>query len=132
MNANQKQISGTHYKLNSIQPWDYVAANNLGYFEGSAIKYITRWRSKGGVADLQKAIHFLEKLIELQVPVERESPKSNSVSPFPGIKASSESSYPMGRSNYADSLTHPSGYTNNSDMGWVELTEALRQWHGKE
>lgn len=66
MEANKKQISGTHYKNNTIQPWDFVAANNLGYFEGSAIKYITRWRSKGGIADIQKAIHFLEKLIELE------------------------------------------------------------------
>jgi hypothetical protein len=68
MAANDKQISGTHYKQTAIQPWDYVAANNLGYFEGSAIKYITRWRSKGGIADIQKAIHFLEKLIELESP----------------------------------------------------------------
>lgn len=68
MAANDKQISGSHYKQVAIQPWDYVAANNLGYFEGSAIKYITRWRSKGGIADIQKAIHFLEKLIELESP----------------------------------------------------------------
>lgn len=66
MKADDKQISGNHYKEMSIQPWTYVHANNLGYFEGSAIKYITRWRSKGGIADIQKAIHFLEKLIELE------------------------------------------------------------------
>jgi hypothetical protein len=65
-NANDKQVSGTHYKKNAIQPWDYVAANNLGYFEGSAVKYLTRWKSKGGVADLEKAVHFIEKLIELE------------------------------------------------------------------
>lgn len=64
--ANGVQIGGTHYKNKSIQPWDYIAANNLGYFEGNAIKYISRWRDKGGVEDLKKAKHYIDKLIELQ------------------------------------------------------------------
>ena len=64
--ANTKQIAGDHYKGKGIQPWDYVAANDLGYFEGTAIKYLTRWKDKGGVDDLRKAVHFIEKLIELQ------------------------------------------------------------------
>ena len=63
---NAVQIAGTHYKGKAIQPWDYVAANELGYFEGTAIKYLTRWKDKGGVDDLRKAVHFIEKLIELQ------------------------------------------------------------------
>jgi len=64
--ANSKQVSGNHYKEKEIQPWDYVYANNLGYFEGNCVKYVSRWRDKGGIADLQKAIHYLEKLIELE------------------------------------------------------------------
>lgn len=63
--ANNSQIGGSHYKKNGIQPWDYVIANDLGYLEGSAIKYITRWKDKGGLQDIYKAIHFLEKLIEV-------------------------------------------------------------------
>ena len=63
MPANDKQIGGDHYQL-TIQPWDYILANNIGYCEGCAIKYISRWKKKGGVNDLKKAIHFLEKLIE--------------------------------------------------------------------
>jgi hypothetical protein len=66
MSANDKQIAGNHYKKNGIQPWDYVVANNIGYLEGSAIKYITRWKDKNGIDDIRKAIHFLEKLIEVQ------------------------------------------------------------------
>jgi len=66
MAANDKQISGNHYKNKGIEPWDYVAANGLDYFQGNAIKYITRFREKGGIRDLEKAIHFLEKLIELE------------------------------------------------------------------
>ena len=67
MSANNKQISGTHYKKNGIQPWDYVIANNIGYLEGSAIKYVTRWKDKNGIDDIRKAIHFLEKLIETEI-----------------------------------------------------------------
>jgi hypothetical protein len=66
MSANDEQVGGTHYKDKSIQPWDYIAANNIGYFEGNIIKYVSRWRSKGGIDDLNKAAHYLKKLIELQ------------------------------------------------------------------
>lgn len=62
--ANERQVGGDHYKKNAIQPWDYITANNIGYLEGCAIKYISRWRDKGGIADIDKAIHFLEKLKE--------------------------------------------------------------------
>jgi hypothetical protein len=67
-NANEKQYGGDHYKGKAIQPWDYVAANDLGYFEGSIIKYVSRWKDKGGIEDLQKARHFLDKLIEVVTP----------------------------------------------------------------
>lgn len=66
MNANEIQVGGTHYKGKSIQPWDYIAANDIGYFEGNIIKYISRWKDKGGVDDLKKARHYLDKLIELK------------------------------------------------------------------
>jgi hypothetical protein len=66
MSANEIQVAGSHYKTKAIQPWDYIAANELGYFEGNIIKYVSRWRDKGGVQDLLKAQHYLDKLIELQ------------------------------------------------------------------
>lgn len=64
--ANNTQVGGTHYKSKKIQPWDYIAANGLGYFDGNVVKYVSRWQDKGGVADLEKALHYLQKLIELQ------------------------------------------------------------------
>ena len=64
--ANQTQIGGDHYKEKSIQPWDFIAANQLGYFEGNIVKYVSRWRDKGGINDLKKARHYLDKLIELE------------------------------------------------------------------
>lgn len=63
--ANTQQVGGGHYKDKAIQPWDYIAANNLGYFEGNIVKYVSRWQLKGGVDDLRKARHYLDKLIEL-------------------------------------------------------------------
>lgn len=66
MSANEMQVAGSHYKTKAIQPWDYIAANELGYFEGNIVKYVSRWRDKGGVQDLLKAQHYLDKLIELQ------------------------------------------------------------------
>ena len=62
--ANSSQVGGGHYKAH-IQHWDFVIANDLGYFEGQITKYITRWRKKNGVQDLLKARHFLDKLIEV-------------------------------------------------------------------
>jgi len=64
--ANETQIGGDHYKEKTIQPWDFIAANQLGYFEGNIVKYVSRWRDKGGINDLKKARHYLDKLIELE------------------------------------------------------------------
>lgn len=67
MGANSKQIAGEHYKkYGDLQPWDVILKWNLGYLEGTALKYIARWRDKGGLDDIRKAIHFLEKLLETE------------------------------------------------------------------
>lgn len=67
MAANDRQIAGEHYKqFKDFEPWDVITAWNLGYLEGTALKYIARWKHKNGVEDLQKAIHFLEKCIEVE------------------------------------------------------------------
>jgi len=66
MSALEKQVSGDHYKSLKIQPIEFIHANGIPFAEGSVIKYVTRWRGKGGLADLEKAKHFLELLIELE------------------------------------------------------------------
>lgn len=63
-NANEVQVGGTHYK-NTFQHWDLVHATDMGYFEGQITKYVTRNRKKNGKQDLDKAMHFLIKFIEL-------------------------------------------------------------------
>lgn len=42
-------------------------ANEIPFMEGNIIRYVSRWRDKGGVQDLQKARHFLDKLIEVEL-----------------------------------------------------------------
>ena len=61
--ATNKQVGGSHYQL-PIQPIEYILANGLGYCEANVVKYVSRWRNKGGIQDLKKAIHYLEMLIE--------------------------------------------------------------------
>ena len=70
MSANDSQVGGTHYKNNAVQPWDYIIANDLPYLEGNIVKYITRWRKKGGIDDLRKVLHYTQKLIEVETKKE--------------------------------------------------------------
>lgn len=62
--ANKTQVGGGHYKKLVIQPWDYIIANDLDWCEGNIVKLVTRWRDKGGLQDLEKVKHFVDKLIE--------------------------------------------------------------------
>jgi hypothetical protein len=64
MSAYKKQIGGSHYKDMAIQPADFINKNKLLFAEGNAIKYICRHQSKGGLQDIEKAIHYLEMIIE--------------------------------------------------------------------
>ena len=64
--ALDKQVSGNHYKDKGIQPIVYIHANDLGFCEGNVIKYVTRHKEKNGAADIKKAIHYLELLLELE------------------------------------------------------------------
>lgn len=63
MGANDIQIGGTHYKGTDLQVWD-LGRYGVGFLEGSAVKYITRWRKKNGREDIEKALHYIEKIKE--------------------------------------------------------------------
>lgn len=69
MSANDKQVSGSHYQT-AIQPWDYIISNDLGWCEGNVVKYVSRHKNKHGLDDLRKAMHYLEKLIEVELHAE--------------------------------------------------------------
>lgn len=58
------QIGGDHYKKLKIQPIKYILANDLGFCEGNIVKYISRWREKGGIEDLEKIKQYCDFLIK--------------------------------------------------------------------
>jgi hypothetical protein len=62
--VRSRQVGGSHYTDMAIQPAEYIMANDIPWAEGTAIKYISRWRKKGGIEDLEKAIHILQMLVE--------------------------------------------------------------------
>lgn len=64
-NALQKEVGGEHYKM-KIQPIEFITANNIPFIEGNVIKYVCRHRKKNGVQDIDKAIHYLELLKQLE------------------------------------------------------------------
>ena len=64
MSAYSKQVGGGHYLKMPIQPMQYAMANSLDALQFSILKYVTRFRDKNGIADLNKAMHCLELLIE--------------------------------------------------------------------
>jgi hypothetical protein len=66
MSALETQVGGNHYKNLTIQPVEYIHANKIPFLEGNVIKYISRWKDKNGVADLLKAKHYIDILIELE------------------------------------------------------------------
>ena len=68
MDPYDKQVGGSHYKKMKIQPSKFVIENELLFPEGNVIKYICRHRFKNGKEDLEKAVHFIEMIIERDYP----------------------------------------------------------------
>ena len=64
MKSLKKQIGGSHYNRYKIQPAEFINKNNLLFAEGNAIKYICRHSVKGKAEDIEKAIHYLEMILE--------------------------------------------------------------------
>ena len=60
------QVGGSHYKEMKIQPIEFTMKNNLNFCQGNVIKYITRYKNKNGIKDLEKAKHYIDLLIELE------------------------------------------------------------------
>ena len=66
MSALDRQEGGEHYKCMKIQPLEYIVENNIPYCEANVIKYISRHKQKGGAADIRKAIHYCELILQMQ------------------------------------------------------------------
>ena len=61
---NGRQEGGDHYRKHKIQPYTFITANDLSFFQGNVIKYVVRYKDKNGVEDLKKVIHYCELEIE--------------------------------------------------------------------
>ncbi len=64
--ALNRQVDGSHYKDMTIQPIIYIYANKIPFIEGNIIKYVSRWKNKNGIKDLEKARHLIDMLIEFE------------------------------------------------------------------
>lgn len=65
------QVGGDHYKTMGVQPWKAMEAwmtpeQFAGFLRGNAIKYLARCDVKGGIDDVKKARHYIDKLIEVR------------------------------------------------------------------
>ena len=70
MMTDTYQVGGEHYTSKSVQPWQAMESwmseeQFKGFLRGNVIKYVARYDEKGGKIDLQKAKHYLDKLIEM-------------------------------------------------------------------
>ena len=75
MSSKEYQVGGSHYKNKELQPWDVMQDwmtrdEFTAYLRGNVIKYIARYNDKNGVQDLEKAKHYLERMIEIIREVE--------------------------------------------------------------
>lgn len=64
--ASASQVGGSHWTKLKIQPFEYTMSNSLDPLQHSIIKYVTRFRDKNGVEDLEKAKHCIDLLIEFE------------------------------------------------------------------
>jgi len=63
-----RREGGAHYKHEQYETWDVIEDWGLGYFDGNAVKYLSRWHRKGTpIEDLRKARHYIDKLIQLEL-----------------------------------------------------------------
>lgn len=91
------QHGGTHYKEKGIQPIEYSNANDLSFFQGNVVKYVTRYKDKKGVEDVKKAIHYLQMILEFEYDVfsevsfsDTENQSETFKNPFSGTDISQE------------------------------------------
>lgn len=49
-----------------------------GFLRGNAIKYLIRYKQKGGIEDLKKAMNYLDRMVDLEEGPEDEAYESGS------------------------------------------------------
>ena len=59
-NSLEDQVGGNHYTKFPIQPYEFISKNDLSFFQGNVIKYVCRYKRKGGAEDIKKIIHYCQ------------------------------------------------------------------------
>lgn len=70
--ADKPMETPKHYKM-AITPIEFIQANNLGFEAGNVVKYICRYKQKGGLTDLKKAKRYIDFIIQHEYPNENEN-----------------------------------------------------------
>lgn len=125
MSALDTQVGGSHYKDMTIQPMEYSMANQLDACQHTIIKYVSRFRQKGGVADLEKAKHVIDMLIEFEG---REQEKQRPSVFDRTSDAPAQEPDDANRCSTNEKLTNKTLY--NSDSIDVQLEKALKELFG--
>jgi hypothetical protein len=63
MTHTEDNINPSHYRQGNIEVIDFILDQKLSYLEGNVIKYISRYKYKNGLEDLNKAKWYISKLI---------------------------------------------------------------------
>lgn len=75
------QVGGDHYRGLPIQPTEFCQRNRLGWCEANVVKYVSRHKCKNGRQDIEKAIHYLQILLEIEYPENKASEPEGDLEP---------------------------------------------------
>lgn len=59
------KINPLHYKKGNIEVIDFITDQKFDYCEGNIVKYLSRWKYKNGIEDLEKMLWYAKKLLEV-------------------------------------------------------------------
>ena len=129
MEANKRQVGGEHYMVhpNGISHWDYCVQAQVPYLEGCASKYVSRWRKKNGLQDLEKAVHYIEKRIE---SVHKKEWSFSSVRRKDGLfnRFINDNKIPLRERNVIDNIMHWRRLDQLHEAH-ATLCEMIREYH---
>ena len=80
------KFSPAHYQQGSIQVWDFIVDQGLGYLEGNIVKYICRAGAKKGESrldDLLKVQAYITKAVSTELQNDNNTRPDGSSDSFP-------------------------------------------------
>lgn len=128
-----RQVGGDHYKKLSITPWSVIEAWGLNFWEGNALKYLSRdKKGSSRLEDLQKAQHYIEEAVRQEKKAEREKAAQviRTARLIEDLKREVQSVPPIdyGAHPWRNSQTDREASRLLNEMPTVRL-EAIRDWY---